>query len=123
MSVISCDNYFSNHIARQKYFSFDDELRSCAINTARTDLAACGIGSISEKSPEMLKTALYEQTLFVLCRQDDYATEEKEVISESIEGVGSCRYTSNKCPAFISPRAFALIEAYKRTGTIHLNRG
>lgn len=118
-----CDNYFSSHIAKQKYFSFDDNTRMSALSTAKTDLAACGVGNITENSPEMLRTALYEQTYFVLCRQDDYGTHDQEIVSESIDGVGSYHYSSTKCPAFISPRTFALVEAYFRIGKINLKRG
>ena len=123
MSVKLCDNYFNNHIAKQKYFSFDDETRACAVNTATVDLAACGVGTITSGSPQMLRNALFEQTLFVLCRKEDYASNEKEIVSESIEGIGSYHYTPDKCPAFISPRAFALIEAYFRTRNCSIQRG
>jgi hypothetical protein len=123
MSAALCDNYFNTHIAGKKYFSFDDDMRLCALNTAKTDLAACGVGGITENSPEILRSALYEQTLFVLCRQDEHVSDTKEIVSETIDGIGSYRYTPNLCPAFISPRAFALIEAYFKTGKFRLARG
>ncbi|MBQ4314454.1 MAG: hypothetical protein IJW08_05165 [Lentisphaeria bacterium] len=118
-----CDAYFENHIAKNKYFSFDGNIRCCAIKTAATDLASCGVGGISSNSPEILRTALFEQTIFVLCHQEDYAAKEKEIVSESIDGIGSCRYTPSGCPAHISPRAFALVNAFFRTGQNRLTRG
>ena len=112
MTIQSCDEYFTDHIAKDRYFSNGEDLRRCALKTAQTDLESCGVGKITENSCELLRKALFEQTLFVLCRKDDYTSNERELISESIEGVGACRYAESTCPAHISVRAYALCQSY-----------
>ena len=117
-----CKNYFSNHIAKEKFFSFSDDERSAALKTAATDLATCGVTGITANSPEMLRFALFEQTIFILCRKDDYISA-RELLSESIDGVGSCHYSSNGCPPNVSLRAYNLIEAFFRMRRPHFVRG
>ena len=112
MTIQSCDEYFTDHIAKDRYFSNGEDLRRCALKTAQTDLESCGVGKITENSCELLRKALFEQTLFVLCRKDDYTSNERELISESIAGVGACRYAESTCPAHISVRAYALCQSY-----------
>ena len=123
MTIESCDKYFTKHIAGDQYFRHEKEEREKALNTAVTDLASCGAGHIKEESPELLKSALCEQTLFVLSRKDSYTGNEREVISESIDGVGSCHYTSSGCPAHISVKTYALVDAYYRIKNYYLSRG
>ena len=118
-----CRNYFSNHIAKEKFFSFSDDEHSAALQTAATDLATCGVTGITENSPDMLKFALFEQAVFVLCRKDEYTSPARELVSESIDGVGSCRYSSNGCPPNMSLRAYNLIEAFFRMRRTHFVRG
>ena len=123
MNIQTCDEYFITHIAADEYFSFDEDIRCRALKTAASDLAACGAASIRNDSPELLKNALCEQTLFVLCRKDKYTENERELVSESIDGVGSCRYSPSGCPAHISVRAYALVDAFFRIRNIRLTRG
>ena len=123
MRIESCDKYFTKHIAGEQYFQYEKDDREKALNTAATDLASCGAVCIKEESPELLKSALCEQTLFVLSRKDSYTGNEREVISESIDGVGSCHYTSSGCPAHISVKAYALVDAYYRVKSYYLSRG
>ena len=118
-----CDQYFSTHIAGEKYFSFSDTERTAALKTAATDLATCGVAGVTENSPEMLRFALFEQTIYVLCRKDDYANSARELLSESIDGVGACRYSPNGCPPNMSLRAYNLIEAFFRMRRPHFVRG
>ena len=123
MTIQSCDQYFTTHIAGDEYFVHDEETRKRAMKTAETDLASCGADNITENSPEMLRSALFEQTLFVLKRKDKYSESEREVASESVEGVGSCRYTPSGCPVHISIRAYALVDAFFRVKKFYLARG
>jgi hypothetical protein len=118
-----CKNYFSDHIAKDKFFSFSDDEQCAAIKTAATDLATCGVTGITRNSPEMLRFALFEQTIFILCRKDEYVNPARELVSESIDGVGSCRYLPNGCPPNISLRAYNLIEAFFRMRSTHFVRG
>ena len=118
-----CKNYFSNHIAKEKFLSFSDDEQRAALRTAATDLATCGVTGITANSPEMLRFALFEQALFILCRKDDYVNSNKELLSESIDGVGSCRYSDGSCPPNVSLRAYNLIEAFFRMRRPHLVRG
>ena len=123
MNIQICDEYFTKHIASDEYFSYDEDIRRRALEPASTDLASCGAPDIADNSHELLKTALCEQTLFVLCRKNKYTENEKELVSESIDGVGSCHYTPSGCPAHISIRAYALVDTFFRVRNIRLTRG
>ena len=122
MTIQTCDEYFTDHIAKDRYFSYGEDLRRCALKTAQTDLAAYGADGITENSSELLRKALFEQTLFVLCRKDDYVSGERELISESIDGVGACRYAESTCPAHISVRAYALLKTYFSKRSLRISR-
>ena len=118
-----CDDYYLHHIAGAKYFAFDIAERTAALNSAKTDLASCGAAGIDEKAPDVLKAALFEQVLYILVNKESYTGKAREVVSESIDGVGSCRYAESDAPAYISPRAFALVKAFFSVGSIHISRG
>ena len=110
-----CDNYFSCHAYKDKYYASSDEERANAINTARIDLASCGVQLTGENDPEILLAALFEQTLFVLVSSGgNETTEKRRLLSESIEGIGSCHYMPGKAPGYISEKAFQLVDSFYR---------
>ena len=116
MFKTKCDNYFSNHFSGANYFACTEDERAAAINTAVTDLASCGVQLTGKDDPLLLLYALFEQTLFVLENRNAEGTAEKrKVVSESIDGIGSCRYLPGRAPEHISEKAFLLVENFFRT--------
>lgn len=95
-NLMDADDFFSNHLLKEKYFEFPDALRSAAVATAAMDITAVlKIDALPEPAPEMLKCAIFEQAIYLLLNPNMLAGD-----------------TENRNSGIVAPRAQPFLNAF-----------
>lgn len=125
LSDNSAEVYFSNHLLAEKIATFSTAERQSAIKTANIDICSVLGRMVEDDDPAELISALCEQAIYLLLNRDAlYEMHDREIASETIDGIGSRTYrkTSTGFGGNLSRRAKELLTPFI-TGNLTLKRG
>lgn len=112
------DAFFNHHLLSVEYFAFDEELRLSALRMAECDIAA-ELGHAPDADNPLELSAVCEQSVFLLRNRGDDRS--SQIVSESVDGVGSRSYQASDLPG-IAPRARRYLRALLGA-TVEIVRG
>ncbi len=118
-------NYFDRHLLASTLNAFSAAEKSAACFTADLDVAAVFGRSVNDDDGALLCAAVAEQAIHLLLHRDALSPAEtqKDLISESIDGVGSRTYrVGRREMEMLCERARSLLSG-ATTGQLALKRG
>ena len=119
--------YFDNHLLGEFFLESGSDLMQSAVRMAENDVRSQLLLFVSENDADYI-AAVCEQAVFLLVHKDEL-TPKQQLLSESIEGVGSRTYAAGEYRGtqMIAPRAELFIENINRIvssgRTVHIQRG
>ena len=125
LSDSSTEAYFSHHLLAEKLATFSAAERQNAVKIANLDICSVLGRMVADDDPEELISALCEQAIYLLLNRDAlYEAANRELASESIDGLGSRSYrkTAQTQTGNLSRRAKELLTPFT-TGCLTLKRG
>jgi len=112
------DEYFERHLKSKFWSGLDAETRAAAVNCAVLDVKSRLNSDDLDETDIFVYCAVFEQAVY-LAEYFDAVNAPSALVSESVTGVGSRRYSSpNSASVTLAPRAAAFLERYGCGGRI-----
>ncbi|MCQ2377600.1 MAG: hypothetical protein MJ016_00105 [Victivallaceae bacterium] len=118
--------YFNTHLLCEELNGFSTAEKQAALNAADLDVAAELGRPVTDEDDALLRAALAEQTIHLLLHRDALSgVPDRRIVSESIDGVGSCTYkvAENVSSSTLGSRARALLAGATLSGALQIKRG
>lgn len=122
ISIDTAREYFETHLLGEFFLESDSHLMTSAVKMAENDVRS-QLSFLPPETDSNYIAAVCEQAVFLLMHKDQLA-QKKVVLSESIEGLGSCTYADPR--QIIAPRAEIFIENINRicnAAVVNIKRG
>jgi len=118
----AADEFFAVHPEADFWLNLSVDRRRGALRAAWLDIVGLTPGGDPDcDGRELVKAALFEQAAFVARRHPEPPTRRRELVQESVDGLGSRKWqlaSADRSGEF-APRALALLRAaYPPTGAI-----
>ena len=122
ISLETARTYFGSHLLGEVFLESGETLMTAALTMASSDID-CRLAAPAEETDPFYVAAVCEQAVFLLTRRE-CLTENRTLLSESVEGLGSRRYAA---PAngdtVLAPRAGLYLEYLNAGKTAKITRG
>ena len=125
ISIGTAEKYFNEHLLGEFFLESGSMLSLAALRMAENDVKARLDMSPDEQDADYI-AAVCEQAVFLLMHKDDLIPEARNVVSETIEGLGSFTYAGNE--KIFAPRTEIFIDSLNRryhssASSISIKRG
>ena len=123
ISIEKAQEYFNCHLLGEFFFESGESQMLSALRMAENDIRSRLVREAAEDD-SCYVAAVCEQAVFLLAHKDQL-TENKTVVSESIEGLGSRSYSHHeKFPeSLLAPRAEVYIRSINQVNLLPVARG
>ena len=112
VSITEADNFFRNHLLKEKYLSFTENERSSALSVAQTDvMTAFDTENIPGEYRQLLISAVAEQAILLLLNPEYLTGKYDNISSENISG---SRRDFQDDPSLLCRRAAMIIGKLKK---------
>ena len=111
VSIETAGEYFDTHLLGEFFRESGRENMLSSIKMAELDVRT-QLESLPDDSDDDYIAAVCEQAIFLLMHKDQLIPAARSIVSESIEGLGSCSYAANV--KTFAPRAEIFIESINK---------
>ena len=123
--IETAEKYFNEHLLGEFFLESGHALSCAALGMAENDIRT-QLDILPDEQDADYIAAVCEQAVFLLMHKDDLISGAKNVISETIEGLGSFTYAGNE--KIFAPRAEIFIESINKryrssASSINIKRG
>ncbi|MBR1952892.1 MAG: hypothetical protein IKC05_08230 [Lentisphaeria bacterium] len=125
ISIETAEKYFNEHLLGEFFLESGSALSLAALRMAENDVRT-RLDILPDGQDADYIAAVCEQAVFLLMHKDHLISEAKNVVSETIEGLGSFTYAGNE--KIFAPRTEIFIESINRrnrssASSINIRRG
>ena len=125
ISIETAEKYFNEHLLGEFFLESGSALSHAALRMAENDVRT-RLDTLPEEQDADYIAAVCEQAVFLLMHKDHLISDAKNVVSETIEGLGSFTYSGNE--KIFAPRTEIFIESINRrnstnTSAVTISRG
>ena len=125
ISIETAEKYFNEHLLGEFFLESGSALSHAALRMAENDVRT-RLDTLPEEQDADYIAAVCEQAVFLLMHKDHLISDAKNVVSETIEGLGSFTYSGNE--KIFAPRTEIFIESINKryrssASSIKINRG
>ena len=125
ISIETAEKYFNEHLLGEFFLESGSALSLAALRMAENDVRT-RLDVLPDEQESDYIAAVCEQAVFLLMHKDHLIPGDKNVVSETIEGLGSFTYAGNE--KIFAPRTEIFIESINKryrssASIININRG
>ncbi len=119
--VLLVEEYSQTHVSSEIWSNLDEKVKLAVVAGAKLDIAGMLENSSDiELDNNLIRYAIYEQAIFLAEKYKLDVKKGPQIISESIDGVGSVSYKHSE-ETYYSNRAQKLIEQYQKEQVKYIN--